>query len=110
VLPHLPHLDKLAHMGAFALLALLIAWGLFKAFPGWTTPRVLLLTLLLTVTYGALDELHQRHVPRRMPDPLDLVADGLGAAGVVALLYWRRRRAEGPPRPGGPTRPGGPPP
>lgn len=89
----LPHLDKAAHAGVFAMLALLVAWGLARAFPAWDRARVLLLALLASVAYGALDELHQRFVPGRSVDPLDLVADGAGAGLVIAVLWWLGRRA-----------------
>jgi VanZ family protein len=95
--PNLPvtfdHMDKIAHVGIFALLALLVAWGLLRAFPGWPPVRALLLALLVAVAYGALDELHQRSVPGRTPDPMDLAADGVGAGTAVAALALRRRGA-----------------
>jgi len=85
-------MDKFAHIGIFALLALLAAWGLDRAFPHWPRSRALLLALLLTVAYGASDELHQRSVPGRTPDVMDVAADGLGAGVAVAGFgLWRRR-------------------
>jgi len=86
-------MDKVAHMAIFAVLAVLAAWGLRRAFPQWPFARVLLLALLVSVTYGALDEIHQRTVPGRTPDPFDIAADGLGAgAAVAAVALWRGRR------------------
>jgi VanZ family protein len=87
------HADKAAHAGVFALLALLAAWGLARSFPAWERVRVLLLSLLVAVIYGALDELHQRFVPGRTPDPMDLVADAAGALLVITVLGWLGRRA-----------------
>lgn len=98
------HLDKVGHMAIFALLALLVAWGLFRVFPAWPTGKVLLLALLVSVAYGASDELHQRYVRGRTPDVMDLAADGAGAGAVVAVLWWRRRGGAGPV--GAPGRPG----
>jgi len=95
-------------MGIFALLALLVAWGLFRVFPAWSTARVLVLALLVSVAYGASDELHQRGVRGRTPDVMDLVADGVGAGGVVAALWWRRRVAEAVGPAGVPDRPADP--
>lgn len=86
-------MDKVAHMLIFAILAFLAAWGLRHAFPFWPAARVLLLALLVAVAYGGLDELHQRAVPGRTPDPMDVAADGLGAGAAVAVIAWRRRRA-----------------
>jgi VanZ family protein len=92
-------MDKVAHAGIFALLGLLAAWGLMRAFPAWPARRALLLALLLTVSYGALDEIHQRYVKGRTPDPLDWAADGVGGAvAVAAIVWWRGRRPGSPPR------------
>jgi len=86
-----PHMDKLAHMAGFGLLAFLVAWGLFRVCPEYSTRRVLSLTMLVGLVYGALDEGHQYFVPLRSTDPLDLVADGLGTLMVViGWWYWRR--------------------
>lgn len=88
--------DKLAHMAIFAVLAVLTAWGIRRAFPAWSTARSLLLALVLSVAYGAMDELHQRFVPTRTPDVKDLAADGVGAGVAVAGVawWWRRRETE----------------
>lgn len=96
-------------MGIFALLALLVAWGLFRVFPAWSTARVLVLALLASVAYGALDEVHQRGVRGRTPDVMDLAADGVGAGGVVAALWWRRRGAQAAGPAAVPDRPADPP-
>jgi VanZ family protein len=82
-------------MAIFGLLAALTAWGIRRACPHWPTRRALLLALLLSVSYGALDEFHQRFVPTRTADPRDLAADGVGAGLAVAgVAWWRRRRPE----------------
>lgn len=90
--PNLPHFDKLAHALIFGVFAYLLAWGLFAGWPALSTGRVLGLTLLCAVVWGGLDELHQWYVPFRQLDPLDLVADGVGALLVVTgWALWRRR-------------------
>jgi VanZ family protein len=92
--PDLPHMDKLAHASIFGLLAFLVAWGLFRVYPEFSTRKVLAITVLVGVCYGALDEFHQYFVPQRMTDPLDLLADAVGTLLVVAgWWYWRRGKA-----------------
>jgi VanZ family protein len=91
--PRLPALrvvgfDKIAHFGAFAVLALLVihallAWDLGRRRAAW-------LAVAISIAYGALDELHQAFVPGRVPSLLDLVADAAGAAVAAALWYGAR--------------------
>jgi VanZ family protein len=80
-------------MSFYALLALLLAWGLGRVFPAWGRTRVLGLAFLLPLAYGVSDEFHQHFVPGRSVDPLDVLADATGALLVVAFLAWRARRA-----------------
>ena len=47
----------------------------------------LLTAILLAAIYGVLDEVHQRFVPGRMPDALDVLADLIGAVLGVYLLH-----------------------
>ncbi len=92
-------LDKIAHFTAYGILAVL--W--LRALHGgaWDLrPRLALLAVTLTVAYGASDELHQRFVLGRDASILDFVADTLGAAagiGIVWVVARARLRAPGPP-------------
>ena len=81
--------DKVAHFGAYAVLGGALAYG------GAATGVGPLPLIAVGSLYGASDEVHQRFVPGRSPDPVDWVADTLGAlAGVLALTrYFTRRRA-----------------
>ncbi len=79
--------DKVIHAGVYALLCGLLLWAarptsVIAAF-GWA---------VLVALYGASDEWHQSFVPGREADPLDLVADAMGAL-LLAGLYCRRRAA-----------------
>jgi VanZ family protein len=86
--PRIPHFDKVAHFGAYALLGGLLAFATDRA------RLSVAVAVVLALAYGASDEIHQMFVPGRSPDVLDWAAD---AAGVLTacLLYtrWRSRRA-----------------
>ena len=90
-LPNLPGhpSDKLLHFAGYAVLSLLVIWagtrGRWRRAPG----RLVLLATLICGVYGYVDEVHQRFVPGRQYDLLDLGADALGAmtAG-VAVWAW----------------------
>ncbi|MBA7564097.1 hypothetical protein ES708_05759 [subsurface metagenome] len=87
-LPELPFwsFDKLIHMIEFGLLGILV----YRAFR-YPKPRQhpYLLTLLITIPYAALDEIHQIFVPGRFSDPFDFVMDTVGIivfSGISARL------------------------
>lgn len=85
--------DKTAHVGAYGLLAVLILRALVGGFLRQATWPRAILAFVVTVLYGATDELHQRFVPERSPEVLDVVADAVGAcAGVVLLMALQRLR------------------
>lgn len=87
--------DKIAHVGEYGLLALLLVF----AFTGFDAEKVgavpLLAVFVLSVGWGILDEYHQSFVATREASFLDLVADGAGAGAAVSLvafLAWGERR------------------
>lgn len=86
--------DKLSHMVAYGLLGLFILGTMRLSITGYSYNQVTLATLIATV-YGITDEWHQSYVPGRTSDPLDLVADCLGALLVTlaARAFIRRRLA-----------------
>ncbi len=85
---------KCAHLGEYALLALLFWSALRKprapATPPWRW-SVAALALALVVAYAATDELHQVFVPSRQGSPWDVLLDTLGGA-VGLLLLWATGR------------------
>lgn len=90
--PSFPHMDKVAHAGAYGLMALL-AW---QAFRHWVRVRHGAWAWLYTVVYGATDEWHQSYVPGRYADIWDWVADIAGATLALLLLkviarFWYDR-------------------
>jgi hypothetical protein len=94
-LPALPFrgADKLVHAAEYAGLAFLLARALLAS--GLRLARAAVLAALLAALFGATDELHQVAVPNRDADPLDLVADAIGAAAgaAAAAVGLRGRRA-----------------
>ncbi len=79
-------LRKGAHVGAYSLLALLVA----RAVPGRDVRRALVAFVIASL-YGVTDEYHQTLVPTRAGELRDVGFDALGAAlGAIAWLRWRR--------------------
>jgi len=83
----LPLMDKLAHLGEYAVLG-----GLWARARGARTGIVLATGALFGAAVGGLDELYQSTVPGREVDGLDVVADTCGAA-VGAFAFSRARAA-----------------
>jgi VanZ family protein len=102
-LPHYPEalidlvVKKLSHMAEYGILAALSLWAL-GAPPSAIPKRHFLCALCLAALYAASDELHQRFVPGRGPQILDVGFDVTGA--IVSLLVtprvWRARRSARP--------------
>lgn len=84
--------DKLNHAVAFGLLAALAVFA-FRRGHRWALPRAAGGGVLAIALYGLIDEVHQAFTPGRIADPLDWLADVVGALAVAALvLLWHRRR------------------
>lgn len=80
--PHIVGFDKVCHFGAYAVFGFLLAHGgrASGLGHGWASA--------IGSLYGASDEYHQSFVVGRSSDPVDWLADTLGAlAG--AFLYSR---------------------
>lgn len=82
--------DKLEHFTAYFILAVLFSFTfhfqekvpLFKKY-------FFILSMLLIMFYGALDELHQLIVPGRYCDILDWLADVTGGLiGIIAVHFF----------------------
>lgn len=89
-------LRKSAHLLSYALLALLLAWGLIAFLDG---RRAVLAAMAVAVLYAMTDEWHQSFVPDRAGRWSDVAIDAAGAG--LALLGCNRylTRASGPGRP-----------
>ncbi len=78
-------MDKVIHMGVFGLLALLC----YISFINLSSNNIFnknayIWTAVLTIIYGASDELHQYFVPNRSSEFADWIADVLGI--ILALI------------------------
>jgi len=65
----IPHLDKVAHFGLFFVQAILLRVAGMSA----------RMAFLVAITWGGIDEVHQRFVPGRAADHGDWLADVVGA-------------------------------
>lgn len=74
--PPVPHFDKMAHFGGYAVLGALL--GIGWRFAGRWPARGWLLAFALVL--GASDEIRQARMPERHAEFADWVADALGAA------------------------------
>jgi len=93
-IPDVPHLDKLLHCGAYALLAVL-CYRALEALPLELDGKLLVILAIASSTlYGISDEVHHYYVPYREADVMDVVADLLGGVlGVCAYRYLLNRHS-----------------
>lgn len=88
--------DKLLHIVEYGMLGLALAWALYRKEGKLGPGAVAGAAFVLSVLYGAADEIHQSFIPGRHATVYDVVADALGAgAGVLLwrkILKWRMRR------------------
>jgi VanZ family protein len=86
--PPVPHFDKLAHFGAYAVLGVLLGIGWLRA--GGRPNRLWL--LLFAMLLGASDEVRHSRMPERTGEVGDWVADVLGAATGLLIASRGGRR------------------
>ncbi len=86
-------MDKLAHVGAYALLGFLF----FRLFQSTSilksAVRLVILSALASSLYGISDEIHQHFVPSRTADIMDVMADVTGSflGAVIAQIFLNRK-------------------
>jgi VanZ family protein len=80
--------DKLQHMIAYLVLAGAVGCWVSPEF--WRQRRflALLLVILVTSAYGAIDEIHQFFTPYRDCNVWDWIADTMGAILGAAAVMW----------------------
>ena len=83
--------DKLQHFLAYGALGVAVGLWAFPVFWKRRPVLALLLTILVSSAYGAIDEFHQYFVPGRDCNVWDWIADTLGAfLGALALMIGMR--------------------
>jgi VanZ family protein len=75
--------DKSAHLTGYLIMGVLAVRAVHGGLPARVTASGALIAMLITIGYGASDELHQWFVPGRTADVFDLLADAVG--GVIGL-------------------------
>jgi hypothetical protein len=76
-------IDKIAHAGVFALLAMLLWFVFDRKYP--------FLVIVLAAIIGATDEIHQLNLPGRFADVNDWLADVGGACLPLLVLTVARK-------------------
>lgn len=92
-LPLFPHADKLIHAIIYGFLAGTVIYALLPHSSGWRPVSFFLVVMLVCLSYGVLDEFHQRFIPGRDPDILDIVADGVGSLIVCCIWFFTQAKA-----------------
>lgn len=88
--------DKLVHAGVFALLAMLMYWGLVnQPHVAFTNTHLPWKVVVICAVYGILLEVMQGTLTAdRMFDPYDAIANTIGAAcgGLISVKVWGKPR------------------
>lgn len=92
-LPSLGLSDKINHFVAFFFLAVLLFLTLkYQRKNNYLFDKASLIAFIVSLIYGAIDEIHQMWIPGRYAEVLDWLADGFGAlAGVLVVSYLMNR-------------------
>ena len=85
--PELPHIDKVLHFVAYALLGALFLRAFKTSRIKNNVKLMLILSVLLSSLYGISDEIHQYFVPHRDADLMDVLADMLG--GIMGVYIYQ---------------------
>ena len=86
-MPDIPYLDKMLHLGVYALLGALFLRAL-RTLKMKNTLALMILSMALASLYGMSDELHQYFVPARNAELMDILADMLGS--ILGVLFYQK--------------------
>ncbi len=87
-------IDKLYHFIEYGILSVLLTIAFVNVPPKWLPESwIWVVAALISILYGASDELHQMFVPGRFATYSDWISDVIGSiAGVLGVyLYYRRQ-------------------
>lgn len=88
-----PTVQNLLHIPLFGLLAYLWLNGLTKN--RCPAKKKLIITIIITVSYGLLDEFHQLFVPGRYASFSDVLFNILGCTiGIIIFFQFKRSRVK----------------
>jgi VanZ family protein len=82
-----PITDKWEHFVAYAVLGALTLRALAHAEWRRVTLAAVAVAIAMSSAYGISDEVHQRFVPGRDYEVLDMIADAIGSAVATSLLW-----------------------
>lgn len=87
-------IDKIYHFIIYGILSILLAVAFVNVPPKWLpTGWIWVTAALISILYGASDELHQMFVPDRFATLADWLSDVIGAiAGVVGVYFYYKRQ------------------
>jgi VanZ family protein len=88
-----PQMDKLIHAVEFGLFSVFFFRAIQVSFLKTPVLYLILITVIVSILYGALDEYHQFFTPFRTADVFDLLADAVGvlvAQGVILGKVYLR--------------------
>ena len=80
--------DKLIHCAEYAVLGFFLFRWLCAEYVIFSLSRISVLTLLLGLIMGVIDENYQRLIPGRTPDFWDWILDSIGVFLAVALTNF----------------------
>ena len=89
-IPRLPHIDKVLHFAAYAVLGALFLRALKTLRIKDRLRLAMFLSIVLSSLYGISDEIHQHYVPFRSADAMDALADIFGSISGVFFYEFSR--------------------
>ncbi len=87
-LPPIDHIDKLAHLLAYGVLAGTVIFAFIPKDRAQAPKMVFITTIIICCLYGIVDEFHQTFVSLRSASIYDVMADTLGAI-IVGGIWFR---------------------